>query len=286
MSNNFPNNSLTPAQIIYLYKSKTLTMKGTRRVNLVIFATMLVATVVSSCNKRSQLLYVSNLANESLVRKQQEQYRLKEGDVLYVQILTRDPQVSGLFNNRGFSGSVANNLFTTESSYYLYGYSVSDSGMVHLPILGKLYVKDLTVEESQGIIQSEVEKYLTDGLAVVKLLSYKITVLGEVKRPGVYTNFKDNLTLFEAIGLAGDFTDFGERSNVLVVRQTPDGLVTYRVNLHDKAIVASEAYHLLPNDMVIVEPRKGKIAALNTPNISIVLSTISTLALVLNIILK
>ena len=127
---------------------------------------------------------------------------------------------------------------------------------------------------------------MTDGLAVVKLLSYKITVLGEVKRPGVYTNFKDNLTLFEAIGLAGDFTDFGERSNVLVVRQTPDGLVTYRVNLHDKAIVASEAYHLLPNDMVIVEPRKGKIAALNTPNISIVLSTISTLALVLNIILK
>ncbi|HPX07207.1 MAG TPA: polysaccharide biosynthesis/export family protein, partial [Tenuifilaceae bacterium] len=164
-------------------------MKGTRRVNLVIFATMLVATVVSSCNKRSQLLYVSNLANESLVRKQQEQYRLKEGDVLYVQILTRDPQVSSMFNNRGLSGTAATNMYTNDASYYLFGYSVSDSGTVQLPVLGKLFIKDLTVEQARSLIQTETEKYLTDGLAVVKLLSYKITVLGEVKRPGVYTNF-------------------------------------------------------------------------------------------------
>ena len=283
MSNNFPNNFLTPAQIIYLYKSKTLTMKGTRRVNLVIFATMLVATVVSSCNKRSQLLYVSNLANESLVRKQQEQYRLKEGDVLYVQILTRDPQVSSMFNNHGISGSSAANMYSSDASLYLYGYSVSDLGVVQLPVIGKIYIKDLTISEVRNLIQQETEKYITDGLAVVKLLSYKITILGEVKRPGVYTNFKDNLTIFEAIGLAGDFTDFGERSNVLVIRQTPEGLVTHRVNLHDKAVISSEGYYLLPNDMVIIEPRKGKVFALNSPNISVFLSIVSTALLMMNL---
>jgi len=258
-------------------------MKGTRRVNLVIFATMLVATVVSSCNKRSQLLYVSNLANESLVRKQQEQYRLKEGDVLYVQILTRDPQVSSMFNNHGISGSSAANMYSSDASLYLYGYSVSDLGVVQLPVIGKIYIKDLTISEVRNLIQQETEKYITDGLAVVKLLSYKITILGEVKRPGVYTNFKDNLTIFEAIGLAGDFTDFGERSNVLVIRQTPEGLVTHRVNLHDKAVISSEGYYLLPNDMVIIEPRKGKVFALNSPNISVFLSIVSTALLMMNL---
>ncbi|MHC1703435.1 MAG: polysaccharide biosynthesis/export family protein [Tenuifilaceae bacterium] len=246
------------------------------------FLLTILVVVLSSCNRRAQLLYMNNIGYENLITQPVSPYLLKPGDVLYVQILTQDPNVSNLFNNRGFSGGAATNIFSSEVSYYLYGYSLSDSGQIHLPVLGKLIVGGLTIDQARERIQNETQKYLTDGLAVVKLLSYKVTVLGEVKRPGSFTNFKDNLSIFEAIAMAGDLADYGERSTVMVVRQTPDGVKSFRVNLHDKSIINSEAYYLLPNDMIIVEPRKGKIFSMNSPNISMYISILTTTLLLIN----
>jgi len=242
---------------------------------------IIIGGFLTSCNRRAQFLYMNNAGAEVLKTQIPSPYLLKPGDVLYVQILTQNQNISNLFNNRGFTSTTASSMFTSEASYYLYGYSINDTGAIHLPIIGKISVSNQTLEQARETIQKEVEKYLNDGLAVVKLLSYKVTVLGEVKRPGIYTNFKDNLTLFEALGMAGDLGDYAERSSVRVIRQTPEGLKTIRINLHDKDILASEAYYLLPNDMVIVEPRNGKVFSMNSPNISIFLSIISTTLLLL-----
>ena len=252
--------------------------------SLLLFFTLLVA--LSSCNRKSQLLYFNNISNENLKTPSIPIYTLKPGDVLYIQIITQDPTVSSLFNNRGLGNSLQSMMFGSESSNYLYGYSVSDSGYVHLPVLGKLKIAELTIEQCRDLVQKHAEKYLTDGIAVVKLLSFKVTILGEVKRPGVFTNLKDNLTVFEGLGLAGDLTDYAERKNVLLLRQTPDGLKTIRVNLQDKNLLFSEAYYLVPNDMLVVEPRKGKLFNMNAPNISVTLSIITTALLTLSYILK
>jgi polysaccharide biosynthesis/export protein len=108
-------------------------------------------------------------------------------------------------------------------------------------------------------------------------------VIGEVNRPGSFSNYNNQLTVLEAIGMAGDITDFGDRKKVLVVRPTKEGTFTYRINLQDKNLLQSEGYFLLPNDIVIVEPIRSKPFQLNLPTTSLIItttiSTISTLIL-------
>ncbi|MCJ7820938.1 MAG: SLBB domain-containing protein, partial [Bacteroidales bacterium] len=115
---------------------------------------------------------------------------------------------------------------------------------------------------------------------------FKFTVIGEVKAPGTYINYNNYLTVLEAIGRAGGIGDFGKRDRVLVVRPAEKGSVTYRLNLQDKEILNSEAYFLLPNDVVIVEPQAHKVFNMNLPTISFVLisitSVITTTLLLIN----
>lgn len=240
---------------------------------------VIIATT-TSCNRKAQLLYLGNVQDEKFNAIQPPKYLLKGGDVLSVQVITQDANVSKLFNN--VSGGNYYNAYSNEASAYITGYSVSDSGYVHLPILGKIKIVGLSINEAQAEIQKATEQYLKDGIVILKMLSFKVTVIGEVKRPGTYNNYKDYLNIFEAIGLAGDLSDYAERSTVLVVRQTKEGLKTSRINLNDKKILDFEAFYLLPNDIVIVEPRKGKVFAMNSPNISIFLSIVSTALLMMN----
>jgi polysaccharide export outer membrane protein len=118
------------------------------------------------------------------------------------------------------------------------------------------------------------------------LLSFKFTVIGEVRAPGSYLNYNNYLTVIEAIGRAGGVGDFGNRDRVLVVRPYDKGTKTFRLNLQDKSILTSEAYFLLPNDVVIVEPMKQKIFNLNLPTISFFITTglaaITTTLLLIN----
>ncbi len=248
--------------------------------------TIVAVAFLTSCNKRAQLLYINNIANENLKTTKIPEYKLKTGDMLYIQIITQDPNVSSLFNNRGLGNSSSATMFGSESGNYLYGYSLNDSGYVHLPVLGQLKLIDLTMDQCRNLIQKSTEKYLKDGIAVVKLLSFKVTILGEVKKPGVIINQKDYLTIFEGIGLAGDLTDFAQRNNVLLMRQTPDGIKSSRVNLQDKNLLFSDAYYLVPNDILVVEPRKGKLFNMNAPNVAISLSIISTTLLLINLLVK
>ena len=109
-----------------------------------------------------------------------------------------------------------------------------------------------------------------------KLLSYKYTVIGEVNNPGTYVNYNNYLTVLEAIGRAGGLGDYGNRDKVLVVRPMDKGTKTFRLNLQDKNILSSQAYFLLPNDVVIVEPLKQKIFNMNLPTISFILTAVTS----------
>jgi len=244
---------------------------------------LLILTILSvtvACNRKSQLVYLNDVTNETLGSVKAPVYLIKPGDVLSIQIYTQDPNISRLFNIA--NTQTAYSSYNSEISTYITGFSVSDSGEVNLPVIGKVRIAELSVRDAQEAIQHAADRYLKDALVVVKLLSFRVTVLGEVKRPGTYTNYKDNLNIFEAIGLAGDLSDFGKRTNVLVLRNTPQGVKTFRMDLQDKNIVVSDGFFLQPNDTVIVEPRSGKVMALNTPNIQLLLSTLTTVLLFLN----
>jgi polysaccharide export outer membrane protein len=176
-------------------------------------------------------------------------------------------------------------LILSEAGAYLTGYTINDSGYITLPVVGKVLVLNKTMEEATSEIENKSALYLKDVTVVVKLLSYKFTVIGEVRSPGNYYNYNNQLSVLDAIGMAGDITEFGDRSKVLVVRSLKGGSHTYRFNLHKKDILSSEGYFLVPNDIVIVEPLKSKWIQVNAPTVNFILGTIvSTLSLTLLVI--
>jgi polysaccharide export outer membrane protein len=174
------------------------------------------------------------------------------------------------------------NLYSNDASFYIYGYNVSDSGNVEIPVVGKVKVVGKNLEEAKQAIIIQTNKFLKDPTVIVKLISFKYSVLGEVARPGIYTNFNNQLTVLEAISQAGDVTTFGNRKKVMVVRPGVEGTETFRFDLTTTDILKSEGFFLLPNDIVYVEPVKSRNFRNNIPTISLVLGAITTFVLVLN----
>jgi polysaccharide biosynthesis/export protein len=246
--------------------------------------------LVASCTSQKKLAYLSNLPETSdpqLFNLNIPDYKIQPRDILYITVKAMTPEGKiEDFLSSSQNSTTAQMGVGGESSGYLYGYEVNGEGLIRVPVVGSIKVNGLTLEESKKIIQEYVDKVFRNSTVDCKLLSFKFTVIGEVKLPGTYTNYNAYLTVLEAIGRAGGVGDYGNRNRVLVIRGSERGSKTFRLNLQDKSILSSEAYFLLPNDVIIVEPQKNKIFNLNLPTFSFVLTTaltsISTTLLLIN----
>ncbi|HCY01269.1 MAG TPA: sugar transporter [Bacteroidales bacterium] len=253
--------------------------------NKLLITLVVVSMVFASCNRRSQLLYMQNIDETLDVPfATPPSYKLGSGDILYIQLVTHSPEISMAFNNP--TGIQFMSQGRDESSLYLNGYTVNPDGFVQLPFLGEAQVKGLTLDEARSIIQQKTNALYKDASVIVKLASFRVTIVGEVRRPGVIRNFNDNLNIFEAIAAVGDITENGDRRKVLVVRPTNEGNKTYRLNLADKSVLASGAFYLQPNDVIVVEPIGNKVFQMNVPYITLTFTSISTLILLYNFITK
>lgn len=239
---------------------------------------LLLIVVLGSCTQQKNLIYLQNLDKnkpEEFFLRTPVEYRIQYQDILYIRILTDNAELTEFFNFH-----TQTNLIQNEASIYLNGYVVNDSGYVEVPFIGSIYVLSETVESVKDKLTERAKAYLKNPVIIVKLISFKFTVVGEVNVPGVYRNYNNQLTVLEAIGMAGDITAYGDRKNILVVRLTDEGTKTFRLNLLDKNILSSEGYYLLPNDVVYVEPRISRIFQINIPNVTFALSLLSTLLLI------
>jgi len=173
-----------------------------------------------------------------------------------------------------------------EASQYIMGYSIDPEGRVTIPLLGKVPVAGLTIYEIRDLFQSKVDSLYRHAYVEVRLLSFKYTVLGEVRTPGSYINYNDQLTVLEAIGRAGGIAETGTKEKILVIRPEGDKTQTYNINLQDKSLLSSPAYFLSPNDVVIVQPNPKKVFNVNLPTFAFIISTvtgtISTTLLLIN----
>jgi polysaccharide export outer membrane protein len=234
--------------------------------------------IFSSCISEKKLSYLNNLPNisgDQFFTVAIPEYRIQPRDVLYITVkaMTPDGTIKDFLTT-----SQNTQIYTAvqgESGGYLYGFDVNSEGNILLPVIGAVKVSGLTLEETRALLQSKAEKVFLDATVECKLLSFRFTVIGEVRAPGAYINYNNYLTVLEAIGRAGGVSDFGRRDKVLVVRPTEQGIKTYHLNLQDKNILSSEAYFLLPNDVVIVDPLKQKIFNQNLPTISFIISTLT-----------
>ncbi len=240
--------------------------------------------IVSSCISTKKLKYIQtkdkdNVTNEFIPQKKVA-YKIQPNDDLYIKVTSLDEETYKFFNKESGNRQYMSN----DASIYLNSYTVNDSGYVNFPFIGKILVKDLTIEQTKDLIQKYVNEYLNQATVFVKLVNYNITILGEVKKPGIYTVYNDKVNIMEALGFAGDLTDYGNRKNITLIRQTNQGSIVNYIDLTDKKILQSEYYFLMPGDIIYAQPMRAKSLGLRTFPFATLLSTITTLILVLNYI--
>ena len=144
-----------------------------------------------------------------------------------------------------------------------------------MPTIGKVQVKDYTVAEIQEQVQSSMNEYLKETVVYVKLGSFNLTILGEVANPGQYQVYQSDINIFQAIALAGNATDFANKSKIKIIHQTPKGSQIVRININDANVLSSPHYYLKPNDIVYVEPLKSKQYGFTTVPYGTIFSAIS-----------
>lgn len=241
---------------------------------------LIIATLfLASCTSQRKLAYLNNLPEAGSVESFSidiPDYTIQYRDILYITIkaMTPDGRISDFLSSSGGTGGV---YTQSEAGQYLYGYDVNSDGNIILPVLGHIKVSGTSLEEARAIISEAAGKHFNNATVECKLLSFKFTVIGEVRTPGTFINYNNYLTVLEAIGRAGGINDFGRRDKILVVRPVSGGTKTFSLNLQDKAILTSEAYFLLPNDVVIVQPESKKIFNLNLPTFSFIITTATSI---------
>ncbi|MDJ1468280.1 polysaccharide biosynthesis/export family protein [Cytophagaceae bacterium DM2B3-1] len=209
-------------------------------------------------------------------------YKIQPNDVLAIRVKGLE-QTDTDFLNLETSGGF--NAFNP-AAVFVNGYSVNDSGYVVLPVLGSIKVANLTINEARAVIQKSVDKQLKNSTIFLAMVSFKVSVIGEVKNPGQYYNYNNQLTLIDALAMAGDITDFGNRKKIMLMRQTDTGNEVINLNLTDPNIIVSKYYYLLPNDVIYVQPLKGKYGRQNATNITIIAAVVTAIAGTVSVILN
>ncbi len=246
---------------------------------------IVVIALLSSCVTQKQVKYLQQLQKDdtahSYTTKPGVDYKIQPKDNLYIKIFSLDEKTYSFFNK---AGSANYSDFVNDASIYLNSYSVSNDGNIEFPIIGKIYIKDLTVEQAKDMVQKLVDEYLKETMVVLKLVNFNLTVLGEVRRPGQYKIYQEKINIFEAISLSGDMTDFAERGKVALIRQTKDGARVNYLDLKSSKILNSEFYYLKPNDIIYVSPLGMKRWGFESFPWAVVFAGISTAILLINYI--
>jgi len=214
-------------------------------------------------------------------------YKISPYDQLMIKINAFDGSTED-YLSREFATEKDNNqnLNYDPASLYFNSYSVDASGYISLPMLGKVKVTGQTIPELKETLDTAYNPYLKFASTHIKLANRHFTIFGEVNKPGVHYLYNDRNTLLDAISLAGDFTDFGNRKKVKLIRQTEDGAETVYLNLNRSDFMYTEFYYVLPNDVIYIEPTKAKSKNISATSVGIILSAISVGAIILNVILN
>lgn len=245
---------------------------------LVLFLLIL---ALGSCYTTENVNYLQSNKQRLVVPVNHLEYAVQPNDVLNIQVQSRDPEQSDFFNLAAIQNR---NMEANPASLFLTGYTVNQKGMINLAIVGELKVSDLTVEEIRELVQKEIDNYLLNATVSVKLTSFKVSVLGDVKNPGTNYVYNTQANIFEVLSAAGDLNITAKRQNVKLIRQQGETSIVVNLDLTNPSIIKSPYYFLHPNDVIYVEPSRRANAGSNLPLVSVILSAISTGVLILSFV--
>lgn len=212
----------------------------------------------TSCAAPKEVLYFQDVVSlkEEVVDKGYEA-KIHKDDLLAIMVNSKDPELALPFNMPIVTFQIGSQY---SGQQRLLGYLVDQNGDIDFPILGKLHVEGLTRMQLTELIKRKLvdEDLIKDPIVTVQFLNYKISVLGEVARPGSFEISGDRITLLEALGMAGDLTIYGRRDRIAVIRENDGKRQILYHDLRDSDIFQSPCYYLQQNDIVYVEPNRAR----------------------------
>lgn len=237
-----------------------------------------------SCASPKKYVYFnqSELKSESLNNFNP---KLKSGDLLMIHVYSSNAETSEPFNlpignanvRAGYSNGIAANS----------GYLINQNGEIDFPLLGKINLLNINTIEASELIKKQLESYLSNPIVIVQIQNFKITVLGEVRSPGTFQIPNERITIIEALGLAGDLTINGVRTNVTIIRDINGFKKEINLDLTSKEIFNSEYFYLSQNDVIYVSPNQARInSSTMSSSYGMFISIASLLITTINVLTK
>ena len=243
---------------------------------------LFIIILFSSCITQRKIEYLQQNNGKATEYKNNtfRDYTLKPNDELYIQISSLDDAAANIFS------SSANQIIGGLTPYgaSLLSHTVDREGFLELPVVGKIEVKDKTIDQVTEMLQKALINVLNQPIITIKLVNRYVSVLGEVRLPGHYNYSEDKLSIFDAISMAGDITEFGNKKTVILLRNQNSTNTRYEINLTESKVLASEFYYLQPNDIVYVKPLRGKFWNFRPFPFEIIFSSITSTILILTYI--
>lgn len=228
---------------------------------------MILVVSFASCNTTKNVPYFQNIVDSGVVSlKEISTFReptIQPDDILSVSIFTIDPTTSMVINQLNSQAPNNQSMSSPSANGPGAGFLVDKNGEIRISIIGKVKLLGLTTFQARDLIESLATKSFNSPNVQVRFSNFKVTILGEVARPATYTIPNEKLTILDALGMAGDLTIYGKRENVLLIRESAGEKQFVRLNLNTSQIFESPYFFLKQNDVVYVEPNKGKAASLN-----------------------
>ena len=214
---------------------------------------LLLLLIISSCASRKDVVYLQDVGNfETIVDRNENLTKFKIDDVVNIFVSTLDAEASIPF--------------------------IDKEGEIDFPVIGTLKIVGLSPNDLRAVLREKLSPYLKDPIINIRLRNFTVTLLGAVNRPGTYLVNGEQVTILEALGLAGDLSIKGLRNNILVIRDFNGTKVYNRIDLTDKDFMKSSGYYLTQNDVVYVEPNRSGVYESSQDNrLGITISVISLL---------
>ncbi|MBF0649507.1 polysaccharide biosynthesis/export family protein [Dysgonomonas sp. GY75] len=216
---------------------------------------------LSSCNSSKNVTYFQDIPleqNISIVKS--SDIKVMPKDLISIVVSSKNPELAALFNLPKVSYQAGSATSNESTANQILGYTVDSGGNIDFPVLGSIHVAGLSKEQLASMIKERLvkESLVNDAVVTVDLLNLKISVLGEVKNPGKYSIDRDQITLLEAISMAGDLTIYGKRNGIMIIREAGGNRITYKMDLRSSETFSSPAYYLRQNDVIYVEPNNTR----------------------------
>lgn len=258
----------------------------TRNVKNALFSAVAMAVLFASCTTTEEIAYFKDATRDSVMAVNSQFTKgIQANDLLNIYVESETPQATIPFNQETNKIAVTDGAVMNPGNNNVSGYLVSNQGTIIFPVLGEIQVLGMTHAELAAELQKRLREqgHIRDAVVTVKLMNFKVSILGDVARPGTIQATGERLTIFEALSMVGDLTIYGQRRNVTVLREENGVRTIGELDLSSKEVFNSPYYYLHQNDVVYVEPNmKKKKTAMRDPMmwsyISAGLSILSTLS--------